>query len=68
MDEELSKEERDALEKELAEDNQRLLEGTAMQAFRFVCLHCGKTPQDIGWCEHCGYNRQYEKVRVAPLQ
>lgn len=34
-----------------------------------VCRHCGKTPQDIGWCEECGYNRQYEEIvaRVCPI-
>ena len=30
--------------------------------FRYVCKDCGKTPQHIGWCEMCGYNRNYEKV------
>lgn len=27
------------------------------------CRRCGKTPQDIGWCDQCGYNRDYELVQ-----
>ncbi len=23
------------------------------------CRRCGKTPENIGWCEQCGYNRDY---------
>lgn len=30
--------------------------------YRYVCKVCGKTPQHIGWCHECGYNRPYEKV------
>ena len=40
----------------------------ADDGWRYVCKLCGKTPQDIGWCEQCGYNRPYEKVRVGKLQ
>lgn len=32
------------------------------------CRRCGKTPQDIGWCDECGYNRDYEMVRSATIQ
>jgi rRNA maturation endonuclease Nob1 len=39
----------------------------ADDGWRIVCRECGKTPQDIGWCEQCGYNRPYEKVRAQPL-
>ena len=28
------------------------------------CRKCGKTPQDIGWCDECGYNRDYELVET----
>ena len=40
----------------------------ADDGWRYVCRVCGKTPQDIGWCDQCGYNRPYEKVRPAKLQ
>lgn len=23
------------------------------------CKTCGKTPENIGWCSECGYNRNY---------
>jgi hypothetical protein len=39
----------------------------ADDGWRIVCRECGLTPQDIGWCEQCGYNRPYEKVRAQPL-
>lgn len=29
---------------------------------KYICKDCGKTPQDIGWCEQCGYNRNYTKT------
>ncbi len=32
-----------------------------MEGYVLVCRRCGKTPQDIGWCDECGYNRDYEK-------
>lgn len=38
----------------------------ADDGWRYVCRECGKTPQDIGWCERCGYNRPYKKVRTGP--
>jgi ribosomal protein L37E len=31
------------------------------------CRRCGKTPQDIGWCDECGYNRDYEMVQDATI-
>ncbi len=31
------------------------------EGYIFVCRRCGKTPEDIGWCDECGYNRDYEK-------
>jgi hypothetical protein len=40
----------------------------ADDGWRFVCPVCAKTPQDIGYCETCGYNRPYEKVRSSKLQ
>ena len=30
--------------------------------YTYVCKLCGKTPEWIGWCDECGYNRPYEKV------
>lgn len=32
-----------------------------------VCRRCGKTPQDIGWCGYCGYNRDYELMQTSTL-
>lgn len=40
----------------------------ADDGWRYVCRDCSKTPQDIGYCERCGYNRPYEKVRAGKLQ
>jgi rRNA maturation endonuclease Nob1 len=33
--------------------------------WKLECRHCGKTPADIGWCDDCGYNRQYAKIRTV---
>lgn len=40
----------------------------ADDGWRYVCRDCGKTPQDIGPCAKCVYNRPYERVRVSQLQ
>jgi hypothetical protein len=24
-----------------------------------TCRTCGKTPENVGWCDQCGYNRNY---------
>lgn len=48
-----------------AEIQQRSLE---MEGYKWVCRQCGKTPQDIGWCDDCGYNRDYEKRRAVTVQ
>jgi rRNA maturation endonuclease Nob1 len=40
----------------------------ADDGWREVCRECGKTPQDIGFCDKCGYNRPYERVRSSRLQ
>jgi hypothetical protein len=31
------------------------------------CRSCGKTPQGIGWCDECGYNRDYEMLQDATV-
>lgn len=36
--------------------------------YRLICRECGKTPQDIGWCKDCGYNRPYDRVAVHKIQ
>lgn len=33
------------------------------EGYKFVCKSCGKVPQDIGWCDECGYNRDYEMIQ-----
>jgi hypothetical protein len=40
----------------------------ADDGWRYICRDCGKTPQDIGPCDKCLYNRPYERVRVSKLQ
>lgn len=42
-----------------AEVLQRCLE---TEGYIFKCKRCGKTPEDIGWCGWCGYNRDYEMI------
>lgn len=31
------------------------------------CRRCGWTPENIGWCDQCGYNRDYEMVHTSSL-
>jgi uncharacterized OB-fold protein len=28
------------------------------------CKRCGRIPEVVGWCEQCGYNRDYEMVAI----
>ena len=43
--------------KEIQERNLRT------EGYKAVCRKCGKTPQEPGWCDECGYNRDYEMVK-----
>ena len=38
------------------------------EGFEYRCESCEKTPQDVGWCEECGYNRDYYKIRRVTVQ
>lgn len=49
----------------VANVRRRILE---MEGKMWKCRRCGKTPANIGWCNECGYNRDYELVRSATLQ
>jgi rRNA maturation endonuclease Nob1 len=64
-DDDISPEERAALEKDILETEQKM---AMAEGWKYVCRHCGKTPQDIGWCDDCGYNRDYEKSRTITIQ
>lgn len=51
---------------DLAEQiRQRSLE---MEGWIPKCRKCGWTPENIGWCDQCGYNRDYEMVRSVTIQ
>jgi hypothetical protein len=61
----MTDEERAAMEKSIKEGEQFLLRD---EGWSYVCRHCGWTPQNIGWCDQCGYNRQYDRIRSVTLQ
>ncbi len=48
-----------------AEIERRNLEN---EGFEYRCKICEKTPQEIGWCDECGYNRDYYKIRRVVVQ
>jgi hypothetical protein len=62
MAEDLTPEERAALEKSIHDTEAKI---AASDMYRYECRICGKTPQDIGWCDQCGYNRPYDKIKIV---